>query len=226
MSESEAPSKHHTILSILIALAATTGALVSWHASKVGGAASGEDAKAIAAALDEAAAESNIASDIFINMTNTIHFQIHRDNSRAAQEELNNAAVREAGRKNTSAGFRWIYERFLESALANARLPYLNFDFLKTEGGRRTFDRERYYQARRSELEMEKALDPAPFIERSAAKRREANLLVSLNALFAAAIFCFTAALKIEQRGKLVWTAVGALMYLAGAGLALARVLA
>jgi hypothetical protein len=217
MTEQETPDKHRTLLSILIALAAVTGALVSWHALRVGGAASGEDGKAVTAALDEAASESAIASEIFGYLTNARRFQLHRDNAKA---------VREDAMKNAAVPDRWLDEWQGESIRAQARIAELDTDFLKTEGGRWTFDRERYERTRRSQIAMEKALDPAPFIERSAAKRREANLLVSFNALFAAAIFLFTVALKTDLRGKLVWTAAGGLAYLAGAGLALWRVLA
>ena len=217
MSESEAPNKHHTILSILIALTAVTGALASWYASQVGGAASGEDGKAITAALDEAASESAIASEVFGYLTNARRFQIHRDNAKA---------VRDDAMKNAAVPDRWLDDWQGESIRAQARIGELDLDFLKTEGGRWTFDRERYYKTRRSQISMEKALDPAPFVERSAVKRREANLLVSLNAFFAAAIFFFTIALKVERRGKIAWTAAGGVMYLAGAGIALWRVLA
>jgi hypothetical protein len=217
MSKDEASDKHKILLSILIALTAVTGALASWYASQVGGAASGQDGKAITAALDEAASESAIASEIFIYQTSTIRFQIHRDNSKA---------VRDDAMKNPAVPARWLDDWQGESLRAAARLINLNTDFLKSEGGRWTFDRERYYKTRRSQIEMEKALDPAPFVERSAAKRREANLLVSLNALFAAAIFLFTVGLKTDMRGKLVWTAAGALAYLTGAGIALWRILA
>ena len=217
MSESEAPNKHHTILSILIALAATTGALVSWHASRVAGAASGEDGKAITAALDEASAESSIASEVFGYLSGARRFQIHRDNAKA---------VRDDAMKNAAVPDRWLDEWQAESIRAQARLHELDTDFLKTAGGRWIFDRERYDRTRRSQIAMEKALDPAPFIERAARLRRASNLFVSLNALFAGAIFCFTAALKVERRGKIAWTLAGGALYLTGAGLALARILA
>ena len=218
MSESETPNKHHTILSIMIALVATTGALVSWYASRIGGAASGEDGKAITAALDNAAAESTIASEVFGYVTNARHFQIHRDNERQVREDaMNNEAVPDS---------LWLGEWQAESIRARARLPELNTDFTRTEGGRWTFDRARYEETRRGEFAMEKALDPAPFAARAGVLRGIENRLVALNALFAAAIFCFTAALKIERRGKIAWTIVGAILYLAGAGVALIRVLA
>jgi hypothetical protein len=217
MTEQEAPDKHRTLLSILIALAAVTGALVSWHATRVGSAATAEDGKAVAAALAEASSESAIASEIFGYLTNARRFQIHRDNAKA---------VREDAMKNAAVPDRWLDEWQAESIRAQARIAELPSDFIKAEGGRWTFERERYYRTRRSQIAMEKALDPAPFIERSAAKRREANLLVSLNALFAAAIFFFTAALKTDLRGKLVWTAAGGVMYVTGASLALWRILA
>jgi hypothetical protein len=216
MSESEAPNKHHTLLSILIALAATTGALVSWHASRVGSAASGEDGKAVTAALDEASTESAIASEVFGYLTNSRRFQIYRDNAKD---------VRADAMKNAAIPDRWLDEWQAESIRAQARLHELNTDFLTTKGGRWTFDRERYDRTRRSQVAMEKALDPAPFIERALLLRRKANLLVALNFLFAAAIFCFTAGLKIERRGKLVWTGAGGILYLSGAGIARARIL-
>ena len=78
MIEQAASDKHRTLLSILIALAAVTGALVSWRALRVGGAASGEDGKAVTAALSEAASESAFSSEIFIdgNLKATSSFAI------------------------------------------------------------------------------------------------------------------------------------------------------
>jgi hypothetical protein len=216
MSEDESANRHHTILSILIALTATTGALVNWYASKVGGAASGEDGKAITAALAEASTESEIAADAFGYLTNARRFQIHRDNERE---------VRADAFKNADVPDRWIDEWQAESIRARARLDQINPDFTKTDGGRWVFDRERYESATRSEMGLARALDPAPFIARAGALRKKGNQLVALNALFAAAIFSLTAALKTERRGKLAWTLAGWAIYLAGAVFAVVRIL-
>lgn len=216
MSTPEPKETLKTVLSILIALAATTGALVSWYASRIGGGAGGADGKAIAAAMDDAQTEISAGSDIFAFQTAARQFQLHRDNAKA---------VRDEAFRNPAVPDRWLDEWQGESMRAKARGPLLNLDFMKTEDGRVSFDRDRYYAQFRAQAESEKALDPAPFIAQSEAKRKEAGLLISLNALFTAAIFFFTIGLKTDLRFKGLWTAAGILFYLGGAGVASWRIL-
>jgi len=215
MAEPEPLPPLKTVLSILIALAATTGALISWHASRIGGGAGGSDGKAIAAALDDAQIEISVGSDIFAFQTAARQFQLHRDNAKAVRDEAS---------RNPAVPERWQDEWQGESMRARARGPQLNLDFLKTEDGRVGFDREKYYSQYRAQAESEKDLDPAPFIAKSEAKRQEAGWLISLNALFTAAIFFFTIGLKTDLRFKGLWTAAGILFYLGGAGLAVWRI--
>jgi hypothetical protein len=215
MPEPEPKEAIRTVLSILIALAATTGALISWHASRVGGAAGGADGKAIAAALNEARTEISNGSDIFAFQTATRQFQLHRDKAKAIHDEAF---------RNPAVPDRWLDEWQGESMRAKARAYQLNLDFLKTENGRISFDRDKYDAAQRAQAESEKALDPAPFVAKSERKRGEAILLLSLNALFTAAIFFFTIGLKTDLRFKRLWTAIGILFYLGGAGIALWRI--
>ncbi len=215
MPEPEPKNPLKTILSILIALAATTGALISWHASRVGSAASGADGRAIGAALDEATTELTIGSDVFSLQTAARQFQLHRDNAKAIKDEaFRNPAVSE----------RWLDEWQGESMRAKARASQLNLDFLKTVNGRVIFDPEKYHAAVRAQSASDKVLDPAPFTAQAEAKRRQALFLISLNALFTAAIFFFTVGLKTDLRAKGLWTALGILFYLAGTGSAIWRI--
>jgi hypothetical protein len=215
MPEPEPKNPLKTVLSILIALAATTGALTSWHASRVGSAASGADGRAIGAALDEATTELTIGSDVFGFQTAARQFQLHRDNAKAIKDEAF---------RNPDIPDRWMDEWQGESVRAKARASQLNLDFLKTVNGRVTFDPEKYRAVVRAQAESDKTLDPAPFTARAEAKRREALFLISLNALFTAAIFFFTVGLKTDLRFKGLWTALGILLYLAGTGIAAWRI--
>jgi hypothetical protein len=215
MPEPEPKNPLKTVLSILIALAATTGALTSWHASRVGSAASGADGRAIGAALDEATTELTIGSDVFSFQTAARQFQLHRDNAKAIKDEAF---------RNPAVPDRWMDEWQGESVRAKARASQLNLDFLKTVNGRVTFDPEKYRAVVRAQAESDKTLDPAPFTARAEAKRREALFLISLNVLFTAAIFFFTVGLKTDLRFKGFWTALGILLYLAGTGIAAWRI--
>ena len=76
-------------------------------------------------------------------------------------------------------------------AKAEADKPRIQEQIGAAGTGRFLFDRAKYRAAVRAQAESEKALDPAPFTARSEEKRRESLLLVSLNALFTAAIFFF-----------------------------------
>lgn len=215
MGEPDRPQPLKTLLSILIALTALTGALVSWQASRVGGEASGADSKAITAALDEAATEMGISAETFSNLTNAREYLVHMENGRALREE----AARDPGDRG-----RRLEEWRAESIRARARHTQLNQDYIKTEAGRPTFDSERYRETVRSLAASEKPLAVEPFIQTSNERRRESLLLVSLNALFTVAIFVFTVALKTEVKAKSVWTAAGLAFYLAAALIAALRI--
>jgi hypothetical protein len=215
MPEPEPVHPLKTVLSILIALAATTGALISWHASRVGSDASGADGRAIGAALDEATTELNIGFDVFGFQTAARQFQLHRDNAKAIKDEAY---------RNPAVPDRWLDEWQGESVRAKARASQLNLDFLKTVNGRVTFDPGKYHAVVRAQAESEKSLDPAPFTARAEAKRSEALFLISLNALFTAAIFFFTFGLKTDLGFTGFWAALGILFYLAGTGIAVWRI--
>jgi hypothetical protein len=215
MAEPERPQPLKTPLSVLIALTALTGALVSWQASRVGSAASSADSKAITAALDEAATEMGISAETFSNLTNAREYLVHMENGRALREE----SARDPG-----AGGRLIEEWRAESIRARARHTQLNQDYIKTDEGRPTFDSERYRETVRALAASEKPLAVEPFIKTSNERRRESLLLASLNALFAAAIFLFTVALKTEVRAKPVWAAAGLVLYLTAAAIAALRI--
>ena len=215
MAEPEIKKAHKSLLSALIALTALTGALVSWQASRIGGEASGADGQAITAALDEAATEMGIAAEIFSNLTDTREYLVHMENARA---------IREEAMRNPDVPDRWIDEWQSESIRARAHHIQLNMDYLKIQDGRTAFERERYRETVRALEASEKPLAIEPFLKTSEERRRESRLLVSLNILFAAAIFLFTVALKTDVGRKLVWAGAGAAFYLAAAATAAVKI--
>ena len=111
-----------------------------------------------------------------------------------------------------------------ESIRARAHHTQLNMDYLKTQDGRPTFERERYRETVRALEASEKPIAVEPFVKTSEERRRESLLLVSLNILFAAAIFLFTVALKTDVRRKFVWAGAGAAFYLAAAATAAVKI--
>jgi hypothetical protein len=216
MAEPEIKKAHKSLFSALIALTALTGALVSWQASRIGGEASGADGKAITAALDEAATEMGIAAEIFSNLTDTREYLVHMENARAIHEEY---------MRNPDVPDHWLEERQSESIRARAHHTQLNMDYLNTQDGRPTFERERYRETVRALEASEKPLAIEPFLKTSEERRRESRLLVSLNILFAAAIFLFTVALKTDVRRKIIWAGAGAAFYLVAAVIAAVKIL-
>ncbi|MCX6561935.1 MAG: hypothetical protein NTZ26_15680 [Candidatus Aminicenantes bacterium] len=205
-----------TSLSVLIALAATTAALVSWQASRVGIQAAAADSAALAAGLDEASTEFWISADIFSNLTDAREFLVHRENAKAINEEYLH---------NPNVPAHWQYEWQSEMIRARARRAQLFTDFLKTDGDHPVFEDRRYRETTRAQAATEKAVDPTPFLARATERRQEARRLVELNALFTLAIFVFTIVLKTDIRRKTLWTAAGAALYLIGAGIAVVRIL-
>jgi hypothetical protein len=216
MENGEQRNRFKTFISIMIALAAVTGALVSWQAAQVGGDASAADGQAVTAALEEAGTEINIASDIYSNQLEARQFLFHQENSRMINDQV---------MRNPTVPNRWLDEWQSEIIRARNHHIQLNIDYLKKEGNKEMFDSRKYHDALRAETAGQKALDPGPFIRRSEARRQESKLLVFLNTLFTAAIFFFTAAYHAESRKKIVWIAAGIIFYLAGAGLALWQVI-
>jgi hypothetical protein len=215
MAEIDKQQSLKTLLSIFIALTAVTGALISWQASRVGGAASGADGKAITAALEEAATELGIASETFSNLTDTREFLVHMENARAIHEEY---------MRNPDVPGHWLDEWQSESIRARARHTQLNTDYVKTQEGRPTFERERFRDTVRALAASEKALDIEPFLKTSEERRRDARLLFSLNALFTAAIFLFTVAMKTDVRRKTIWTSAGVVLYFAATVTAVVKI--
>ncbi len=205
-----------TLLSVLIALAATTGALVSWQASRLGSRAATADGQAITAALNEAGSEMSIASDVFLFETNARELRQHLENARAIHREV---------MRNPAVPVRWLDEWQSEIIRARVRHLQLNTDFLKMENGQEVFDSRRYGQAMRAQAASEKPLDSASFTNQSDALRRKSVFLVALNLLFTSAIFLFTGALRTDIGRKLGWMTAGIVFYACGIGLALGQVL-
>jgi hypothetical protein len=215
MAEMEPRQSLQTLLSVFIALTAVTGALMSWQAFRIGGAASGADGKAITAALDEASTEVTIAADSFSNLTDTREFLVHRENARAIHEEY---------MRNPDVPGHWLDEWQAESIRARARHTQLNTDYTKTEDGHLVFERERFHDSIRAQAASEKALNTGPFIQSSEDLRRASRFLFALNTLFAAALVLFTVALKTDVRHKVLWTMAGGGLYLLATGAAFWKV--
>lgn len=211
MTPPESPDRFKNLLSILIALAAVTGALVSLQAVRIGGQASSADGQAVAAALDEAATEMSIASDIFTNETLARELLVHRENAKA---------IRDEAMRNPAVPGRWLDEWQSEMIRARARHTQLNTDFLKNRDGRQVFESDRFKAVSRAQAASERALDPAPFTARSEERRADSIFLVALNLIFTTAIFFFTLGLKTGIGRKLAWTGLGAGLTTIGAGLA------
>jgi hypothetical protein len=211
MNPPESPDRLKNLLSILIAIAAVTGALASLQAIRIGGQASSADGMAIAAALDEAATEISIASNVFANETLARELLVHRENGKA---------IRDEARRNPAIPGRWVDEWQSEMIRARARQTQLNTDFLKNTDGRQVFESERYKAATRAQAAGEKPLDPAPFTVRSEERRADWIFLVALNLFFTTAIFFYTLGLKTDIGRKIAWAGLGAGVYAIGIGLA------
>jgi len=217
MSEGEHGLSEHrkTFLSVLIALTAATGALVSWQAFRAGNAADSADGQAIAAALNEAGNEMSIASDVFLSETNARELLTHLESARDIHREV---------MRNPAVPGRWLDDWQAEIIRARVRHLQLNTDFLISKDGREVFDSERYRQAVRAQAAAEKPIDTAPFRALSEAKRRSAVFLIGLNLLFTSAIFLFAVALRTGLGGRPVWTAAGLALYVCASGLAVWKI--
>ncbi len=207
--------RYKTFLSVLLALTATTGALVSWHASRLGEAADAANSRALTAALNEAGTELSVASDVFQFETNGRELLTRLESARQIHRQV---------MSHPSVPKRWLDDWQAEVVRARVRHLQLNPDFLKSREGRQVFDSERYRRAARAQAAVEKPIDAQPFCRESEAKRQKQVFLISLNLLFTSAIFLFTLALRTGPGRRPVWTVAGLALYLCALGLALGRI--
>lgn len=207
-------------VSVLIALTALTGALLSWAAARAGDRAGGQDGKAVQAALHRAQAEIMVASDAAFQRSAFENYRLHFLLSRVVRRQ-----ALAARRLETPTVDEW--ERELRRA--QAWRDQVDQDYLAREGEgeaeRERFDEARFRAAFLAEAAGQNALDPVPFVREAESGRIRVRRLVALNMLLTSALFFFTLSLKTEGRGRKRWAAAGLVLFCAAAGLGLWRVL-
>jgi hypothetical protein len=207
-------------VSVLIALTALTGALLSWAAARVGDRAGGQDGKAVQAALHRAQAEIMVASDAAFYRSAFESYRLHFLLSRVVRRQ-----ALAAPKLETAVVDEW--ERELRRA--QAWRDQVDQDYLAGEGEgeaeRERFDEARFRAAFLAEAAGQNALNPMPFVREAENGRVRVRRLVSLNLLLAAALFFLTLSLKTDGRGRRRWAAAGLTLFCAAAGLGLWRIL-
>lgn len=210
------PDVFKTAVSVLIALTALTGALLSWKAARINGAAGAGDADAIQAALHRAYTEMTVSAEAVHQRSAFQEYQLHLLLSRLAK----NQAQSDPGAPGS------LFDDWQREIMkAAVRRDALDQDYLEREGEEERFDEDRYREAFRAEAVGRKATDPGPFIRRAEAARARVRAVVSLNMLLAAALFFFTLSLKTAKPGRRVWAAAGLAIFSAALGLGLWRLL-
>ena len=191
-------------ISILIALTAVTGALISWQASRMGSRAASLDSDAIRAALENANTEMSIAADMAANQSAYQSYVLHRLNADILHDQFMN---------QPSLPSTTIDEWQREVSRANVYRNQLSQDYLRAGDGGEFFDADKFQQAMRAEAASQKPLDAAPFSAQADAQRRRLRFFVAMSVGLTAALFFLTLALQLPSTGRKIWTVVGVLLY-------------
>lgn len=202
--EGEREDRFRIAVSILIALVAVTGALISWKILRINDRASSFDSDAIKAALAEANTEISISSDIHSYQNFFQSYSLHLRDARLLKGQL---------QANPSLPSRLWDEWQREIIRANVYRNQLDQDYLEKRGEEEFFDASRYHEAFRAEAASQKALDSGRFTDLSDIQRQRARRFTSLSILLALALFFFTLALKTDDSWRTAWAAVGACLY-------------
>ncbi|MEI6509544.1 MAG: hypothetical protein WCO14_01210 [bacterium] len=198
------------MVSILIALAAVTAALVSWTAAQVNSRAGTLDGAATQAALDAASTRITIATDLTSNL---FYYDQYFQHLKTA--ELLDAQT--TGSPTDLAAILWD-ERLRELNQASYNQKNIEQDFLLRGETVDSFQAEEYQRARLAEAASQRDLDWALSLNQAQDVRALTLRLVSLNLFFTAAIFFFIIGLNAENR-RLLWAAGGVCFYAAGLSL-------
>jgi hypothetical protein len=198
------------VVSILIALAAVTAALVSWTAAQVNSRAGNLDGTATQAALDAASTRITIATDLTANL-----FYYDQYFQRLKTAELLGEQATES--PTDLATILWD-ERLRELNRASYNQQNIEQDFLLRGETVDTFQAEEYQRARLAEAASQKNLGWESSLVQSQDVRALTLRLVSLNLFFTAAIFLFIIGFNAESR-RLLWAMGGVCLYVAGLSL-------
>lgn len=215
MTDSKSDQAHERFkkaATLLIATVTLVGALVAWRISVATGAASGADAKGLAAVLQSADATTNISTNLTSDLTLFAAYDQHTElaqllerDAKAATDVEQQAILNEQAMRESNI-----------ATSAIAQIDDLNYVKTDTATGRRTFDSQLYLATQLADAKALKNLDYGSEFANADVKRNKARGLVGVTVLFSAALFLLTASMTTRHWAKFVLLSVALPLFLIG----------
>lgn len=219
--EEEPKGTFKTIVSILIALVAVSGAFVAWKASQAQDQASNLDSAGIKAALNAANTEINVSSQLYLNQLSFDSYFLHYKSAQNLTESRTKVPTSLEGDPQVVDSL--FFQKMREINRAALFRDLVDSNYLKEVDDSMKFEAERFRQATWAEIATIEDLDPSKsFLLADSARKDVSNLVLAAVTLSASLIF-FTASLVTFSNWKFLWMGFGVLIYGSGLLLTLLR---
>jgi hypothetical protein len=209
-------SSFKTIVSILIALVAVTGAFIAWQSSQSSGESSALESNGIKAALARAKAEIEISANLYRNQ---INFDSYLLDYRSAEITLDQTTEVPTTMADSQQALDQLFYGRMESV--NRAAVYRDLvdpDYLHEQSTSSVtnsfFDRDRYRQAMLAQAASMEAIDPQVYFPRADIQRGRTLDFALSGVVLSGALVCFTLALVLSNRWKYLPAGIGCGMYL------------
>jgi hypothetical protein len=212
----EKTSSFKTIVSVLIALVAVTGAFVAWQSSQSSGEASALESNGIKAALARAKAEIEISANLYRNQINFDSYLLDYRNAEITMDQTTDVPTTMID--SQQALDQLFYGRMESINRAAVYRDLVDIDYFHEQFTSSVtnsfFDQDRYRQAMLAQVATMQAIDPQVYFPRVDFQRGRALDFALSGVILSGALVCFTLALVLSNRWKFFPAAMGCGMYI------------
>ncbi|MCX5973866.1 MAG: hypothetical protein NTU59_04165 [Coprothermobacterota bacterium] len=212
----EKTSSFKTIVSVLIALVAVTGAFVAWQSSQSSGEASTLESNGIKAALARAKAEIEISANLYRNQINFDSYLLDYRNAEITMDQTTEVPTTMID--SQQALDQLFYGRMESINRAAVYRDLVDIDYFHEQFTSSVtnsfFDQDRYRQAMLAQVATMQAIDPQVYFPRVDFQRGRALDFALSGVILSGALVCFTLALVLSNRWKFFPAAMGCGMYI------------
>jgi hypothetical protein len=212
----EKTSSFKTIVSVLIALVAVTGAFVAWQSSQSSGEASALESNGIKAALARAKAEIEISANLYRNQINFDSYLLDYRNAEITMDQTTEVPTTMID--SQQALDQLFYGRMESINRAAVYRDLVDIDYFHEQFTSSVtnsfFDQDRYRQAMLAQVATMQAIDPQVYFPRVDFQRGRALDFAISGVILSGALVCFTLALVLSNRWKFFPAAMGCGMYI------------
>ena len=212
----EKTSSFKTIVSVLIALVAVTGAFVAWQSSQSSGEASALESNGIKAALARAKAEIEISANLYRNQINFDSYLLDYRNAEITMDQTTEVPTTMID--SQQALDQLFYGRMESINRAAVYRDLVDIDYFHEQFTSSVtnsfFDQDRYRQAMLAQVATMQAIDPQVYFPRVDFQRGRALDFALSGVILSGALVCFTLALVLSNRWKFFPAAMGCGMYI------------